>query len=704
MDNAANSGAGSAETVTSAAGKVTFRDIANAPDGQARETLIAALVARMTLSEKVEQMSGSMPLRQMIRRYNETTYDSGANDRLGIPAIRFTDGPRGVALNRSTCFPCSMARGASWDPDLEARIGDAIGVEARAQGANFFGGVCVNVLRHPAWGRAQETYGEDPCHIGVMGAALVRGAQRHVMACVKHFAANSIEDSRFFVDVRMDERTLREVYLPHFRACVKAGAASVMSAYNSLNGSPCGHNRRLLRDILKKEWNFDGIVMSDFTFGLKNGRAGLLGGLDIEMPCAIHYGGNLKKLVREGEAPAFAIDEAVTRILRQKARFASVGEPERYKREAVACEAHRQIALEAAEKGMVLLKNAHATLPLNRSSIRRLAVFGELAKMENIGDRGSSAVYPPHVITAFEGIEQAAGPGVKVEFDRGSKPGRARRLASQCDAAVVVAGCTWRDEGEGGLWFLPSGDRKSLYLDKKQEQLILTVAAAAPRTIVVLEGGSAFIMENWIEAAHAALMAWYPGMMGGLAIGRVLFGDASPGGRLPLTIPRSPAHLPDFQNSARRVRYGYLHGYKLLDSRCREPRFAFGHGLGYTSFEFANLQLDKKEYRPDEPIGFSLDAVNTGARAGDAVPQIYIGYRGSKVERPLRELKAFARVTLQPGETRTLRFTLDPLDLAYYNTDQKRWHIEEIVYQVFAGASSREADLPLRDKFRIMGE
>ena len=231
------------------------------------------LLAQMSLEEKIKQMSGDTPfvrgLIQLLVAYNIRSLPAGENVRLSIPAIRFSDGPRGVVMNHSTCFPVTMARGASWDRALEESVGDAIGVEARSQGANFFGGVCINVLRHPAWGRAQETYGEDPYHLGEMGAAFVRGSQRHVMACIKHFAANSIENSRLRVDVRISERTLREVYLPHFKRCVDEGAASVMSAYNKVNGDYCSHNRHLLRDILKKEWGFEGFVMSDFLFSLK---------------------------------------------------------------------------------------------------------------------------------------------------------------------------------------------------------------------------------------------------------------------------------------------------------------------------------------------------------------------------------------------------------------------------------------------------
>ncbi|MEA3440713.1 MAG: glycoside hydrolase family 3 N-terminal domain-containing protein [Chloroflexota bacterium] len=233
------------------------------------------ILSQMTLDEKLAQMTGDSSILRdgwgMLTAYNFTPIPSGENQRLGVPALQFTDGPRGVALNHSTCFPVSIARGATWDIELEERIGDAIGMEARSLGANFYGGVCINLLRHPAWGRAQETFGEDPYHLGEMGAALVRGVQRHVMACAKHFACNSIENARFKVDVQVSERTLREVYLPHFKRCVAEGVASIMSAYNQVNGTYCGHNKHLLRDILKDEWGFAGFVMSDFIWGVRDG-------------------------------------------------------------------------------------------------------------------------------------------------------------------------------------------------------------------------------------------------------------------------------------------------------------------------------------------------------------------------------------------------------------------------------------------------
>jgi beta-glucosidase len=381
------------------------------------EARAGELLSRMTLEEKVGAMCGDEPfwpgMEEMTEEgYNLRPYVAGENPRLGLPGLRFGDGPRGVVLGASTCFPVSMARGASWDPALEERIGDAIGVELRAQGANFFGGVCINLLRHPAWGRAQETYGEDPYHLGEMGAALTRGVQRHAMACIKHFALNSIENARFKVDVRVSERVLREVYLPHFERCVEEGAASVMSAYNKVNGEFCGQNRRLLNETLKEEWGFEGCVVSDFIFGLRNAKAGARAGLDVEMPFANLYPRFLPELVERGDVPMAVIDDAALRTIRQQLRFESVGEPERYSKEAVASEEHRNLAREAAQKSIVLLKNeavdGEPTMPLDPQRLGRLAVIGRLADMPNTGDGGSSMVRPPYVVTPLEGLRAAA--------------------------------------------------------------------------------------------------------------------------------------------------------------------------------------------------------------------------------------------------------------------------------------------------------
>jgi beta-glucosidase len=667
------------------------------------------LLAQMSLEEKIHQMSGDTPpasgFTWLFVGYNRSPIPGGVNLRLSIPGIQFSDGPRGVAMYHSTCFPVSMARGASWDTDLEERIGDAMGVEARTQGANLLGSVCINVLRHPAWGRAQETYGEDPYHLGEMGAASVRGVQRHIMACVKHFAANSIENARFRVDVRMNERTLREVYLPHFKRCVDEGAACVMSAYNKVNGHYCGHNRHLLRDILKNEWEFEGFVVSDFLRGIRNGRAASAG-VDIEMPFTIHFGKRLMKLVQEGEVSEDVIDEAVLRILRQKKRFAQAGEPARYKPLAVVSPAHIALAREAAQKSMVLLKNGrmgdghHRVLPIDAAQVKRVAVIGKLANTPNIGDKGSSMVRPPYVITPLMGFRAAAPQGCEITYRNGSDMDRAADMARKADAVVVVVGYTHRDEGE--YMFHKGGDRDTLTLKRHDEALILRIAAENPRTVVVLLGGSAIITEAWREKAPAILMAWYPGMEGGNALADIIFGKVNPSAKLPCSFPTSESQLTFFDKCATSIEYGYFHGYRLMDREGHAPAFPFGFGLSYTTYAYKNLQLDHDEIGIDDMLRVSVEVTNTGNVAGEEVVQSYVGYEGSRVERPLKELKGFARVHLDPGETRRVVFALTAAQLAYYDEQQASWIVEPITYTVYVGPSSRTEEL-LSAQFCICG-
>jgi beta-glucosidase len=348
-----------------------------------------ALRDQLSLYEKIGLMHGQLPLWPGLAAmmapggYSSRFWAAGEVPRLGIPGIRFTDGPRGVILEGGTTFPVSMARGAAFDPELEERIRDAIGREVRALGGNYFGGVCINLLRHPAWGRAQETYGEDPHHLGALGAALTRGVQRHVMACAKHFALNSMENARFKVDVTVDPRALHEVYLPHFRRVVEEGVASVMSAYNSVNGEWCGQNSELLTGVLKSRWGFEGFVVTDFIFGMRDAKKAALAGQDVEMPFGLLFSRDLQGLVEHGEVPLERVDDAALRILRQQVRFGQGRDALDYGPEVVGCEAHRKLAREAAQKSIVLLKNDGGLLPLR--DIQRLAVLGRLADTPNTG-------------------------------------------------------------------------------------------------------------------------------------------------------------------------------------------------------------------------------------------------------------------------------------------------------------------------------
>ncbi len=646
-------------------------------DDDACEARARALLDQMTLHEKLELLSGDGPLlrglAEMARRYNATPYVAGELPRLGLPGVRFSDGPRGVVMGQATAFPVPMARAASFDPDLEERIGDAIGVECRALGANLYAGVCVNLLRHPAWGRAQETFGEDSHLLGEMGAALVRGAQRHVMACVKHLACNSIENTRLHVDVQIHEDDLRDLYLPHFRRCVDAGAAAVMTAYNRVNGERCGHHRHLVTDVLKGEWGFAGFVMSDFVLGVRSARA-VDAGLDLEMPFRWRFR-SLGRLVRRGRIAAARLDDAALRLVRQQVRFAARtgrdGDADRYSPALVAGGAHRALAREAAARSLVLLRNAplrtgpaagRPALPFDPDEVQSLAVVGRLAAAPATGDHGSSQVRPPAVASVLDGLRAAADRWViDVAYRSGDDADAAGLAAAAADAAVVVAGTTHRDEGERIPGRRGGGDRRVLTLRPADESLIRTVAAANPRTVVVLVGGSAFVTESWREQAGAVLAAWYPGMEGGHAVADALFGLVNPGGRLPCTWPRGAEQLPPFDPDARTARYGPLHGYRLMQATGREPAFPFGFGLSYTTFEYGRLAARAGR---DGSVRLTVPIVNTGTVPGDEVVQVYLDEPLGSDPRPLRTLRAFRRVTLAPGTVEDVTFELGPDVLA----------------------------------------
>jgi beta-glucosidase len=651
-----------------------------------------ALLATMTLEEKLGCLDGDTPFWDGLidgiqGGYYEHPFPAAAVPRLGVPGFAFSDGPRGVVVGHATAFPVSMARGATFDPALEERIGDAIGRELRAVGATFYGGVCVNLLRHPGWGRAQETYGEDPLHVGTMGAALARGVQRHAMACVKHFACNSIENARFKVDVTADERALHEVYLPHFKQIVDAGVASVMSAYNALNGEWCGQHRELLTTILREEWGFDGIVISDFQLGLRDAVRSVEAGLDVEMPYVQQRAQHLPAAIADGTLAVAAVDRGVERVLATLLRFARIVERPG-DRTVLACAEHRALAREAAAASIVLLRNEGAVLPLDPSRIRRLAVVGRLARVANIGDGGSSNVHPPHVVTPLEGL-RAALPGATVEHHDDADPA----TLAAADAAIVVVGYTRHDEGEyiptdmGDLFHLfppmpdeetgtrlreamrrgaaaggmsPGGDRRRLELSEADQALVRAVSRANARTIVVVMSGSAVVMEAWRYDVPAIVQLWYPGMEGGHALADVLLGEVSPSGRLPFAIPTSAAHLPAFDPDATAITYDLWHGQWKLDRDGHAPAYPFGFGLSYTSFELGDATVagDGVERR------VRCTVTNTGRRDAADVVQVYGGLPGSKHERPAWRLLGFARIEVPAGATRAVEIPVSLRTLA----------------------------------------
>lgn len=676
-----------------------------------------ALVQQMTLKEKLGCLDGDTPfwegLVDAIRGgYFEHPYPAAIVPRLGIPGIQFSDGPRGVVVGHNTAFPVSMARGASFDPSLEERIGEAIGKELRAVGATFYGGVCINLLRHPAWGRAQETYGEDPFHVGEMGAALTRGVQRHAMACVKHFACNSMENARFKVDVTADERTLHEVYLPHFRRVVAEGVASVMSAYNSLNGEWCGQNWELLTNILREEWGFDGFVISDFQFGLRDAVLSVQAGLDIEMPYVQQRAQHLPAALDSGALSLANVEQAVERILATLLRFAFVFEGQGDPMD-IACDAHRALAREASQKSIVLLRNEGALLPLDAQRLKRVLVVGRLAAQPNIGDGGSSNVHPPHVVTPLDGL-RAALPDAEILHLDGVDLSAASLAAGEVDVAVVVVGYTHLEEGEyidtkgvpdlfslfppmmdpavgdqlreaiagaresGG--FSEGGDRRSVELAESDEALIEAVAAANRRTIVAIMGGSAVVVERWRHKVPAVLMLWYPGMEGGHALADILLGKGNPSGRLPFSIPTRAEHLPAFDVDASTATYDLWHGQWKLDRDGNAAAYPYGFGLSYTMFQLENCRVDGAG---SERI-VRVTVRNGGSRDGATVVQVFGGMPASRYPRPRQRLLGFARVEVAADSTAVVEIPVSLATLAV--RENGAWVVEPGEYSLVAAS------------------
>ena len=680
------------------------------------------LVSKMTLDEKIEQMTGPgiapMIVPLLVRGENAPVY-AGRNERLGIPPIAFSDGPRGIICGRSTAFPVAMARAATWDLELQRRVGDVIGQEARAQGANYWGGLCLNIVRHPSMGRAEETYGEDPWLTGEMGVAILTAVQRHnVMACAKHFALNSMETARFKNSVEIDERTLREVYLPHYRKAVEHDVASFMSAYNKVRGEWCGENRHLLTTVLREDWGFRGFVTSDWVWGVYDGKRGVHAGLDIEMPGDKVYGDNLKKLVERGEVPQAEVDESVRRVVRTKLLYLTREDPQAYPRSLAGSPEHAALAREVAEKAMVLLKNEGALLPLDRAKVKRIAVVGHLADAANTGDHGSSNVNPPYSTSALKGLQDYLGAGATVLHSDGKDLAEVARVAADADAVVVVAGTRWDEVGEyvtddQGLrpsgpaqkrplviklpfmkepFVMSGGDRVPLSLKPRDLTVIEAASRANKHCVVALVGGSVYTME-WRKDVPAIVMAWYFGMEGGHALARVLFGDVNPSGKMPLTTPKDDSQLPFFDEYADTIEYGPYHGYTLADKKGYEPAYPFGYGLSYTTYAYKNLKVASPRVAPDGRVEVTVDVTNTGSRAGEEVVELYVGFEGSKVERPVKLLRAFAKVALAPGETKTVPLGVAVKDLAWYDAERKAWQVEAMTYRLLVGPSSRGADL-----------
>jgi beta-glucosidase len=685
----------------------------------------------MTLEEKATMLAGSGWM------------ESAPIERLAIPAIKMADGPMGVrawygssAITNSsnpatmvmaTSFPSGETMAATWDPDLVQREGQVIGQEVKALGRDMILGPTVNINRVPLWGRNFEGYGEDPYLTSRLGVAYVRGVQSEgVIPSVKHFAANNEEYERHRIDEQIDERTLHEIYLPAFKAAVEeAGAWSLMSAYNLVNGVHCAENAFLLNDVLRKEFGFKGFVVSDWGSTYST-AATVNAGMDLEMPGGepmtkflarpetLESGGGAGWLtagkvvaaVKAGEITEATLDRNVERILRVIFVSGLFDNPH-VATGIVDTPDQRAVALQGATEGIVLLKNADALLPLDAKKIHSIAVIGPNAGVARTGGGGSSLVRPKQAISPEEGIRAAAGPDVKVTYAlgvgmEGEKPeldgteARAKLrkesadAAAQSDVAIVVVGRYPKLEGE-------SFDVATMDLPPGQDELIEAVEAANPHTIVVLNTGDPVTMTRWIEKTPALLFMGYGGQEGGKALASILFGVANPSGKLPMTMPKHFEDSPSYGHypgEHLKVNYaeGIYVGYRYFDTKKVEPQFPFGFGLSYTNFEYSGLDVHSSRVGGKEPA-VTVTVKNSGSRAGAEVVQLYIHDGHSQIDRPEHELKGFRRVELKPGESKQLEFWLSRQDLSYWSPEKKNWVAEPGTFEVQVGGSSRSIEL-----------
>jgi beta-glucosidase len=662
----------------------------------------SSLIGQLTLEEKASLCLGS------------DFWHTAPVERLGIAAIMVSDGPHGlrtqpeeadhVGISGSvpaTCFPTASALASSWDPELVQRVGAALGREARAQGVAVVLGPGINIKRSPLCGRNFEYFSEDPALSGVLGAAMIDGVQSQgVGTSLKHYAANNQETDRLRVSAEVDERTLREIYLAGFeRAVTEAGPWTVMCAYNKVNGVYASEHAWLLTTVLRGEWGFDGLAVSDW--GAVHDRvAALAAGLDLEMPPNLGVSdAAILTAVRSGQLDEHVLDTAVARVLQLVDRAAANTEPP----PVLDPDAHHMLARAAATECAVLLKNQDRLLPLRPAAGDIIAVIGEFARTPRYQGAGSSQVNPTRVDVALDELRSAVPDQVEIAFAAGYGIGTTDRdeqlgdeavaLASRAEVVVVFLGLPAADESEGF-------DRTHMDLPASQTALLSRLADANPNLAVVLANGSAVRLSEWEQHAKAVLECWLSGQGAGGAAANLLLGTANPSGRLaetlPLRLEDTPSYL-NFPGEAGQVRYGegIFVGYRGYDALDRQVHYPFGHGLSYTSFDYADLSANVTG-RPqdgDLVVNITCRVTNTGDHRGKEVVQLYVGDPEASVARPVRELKAFAKVDLDPGETTAVAFTLTARDLSYWSTRLHDWALEGGEFELAVGASSRDLRL-----------
>ncbi|HEY1115473.1 MAG TPA: glycoside hydrolase family 3 C-terminal domain-containing protein [Chitinophagaceae bacterium] len=686
-----------------------------AQDDAAIHTKVEGLLKQLTLEEKVNMIHAS------------SSFTSGGVPRLGIPELVTSDGPHGVraehgrdweldknVYDSGTYLPVGVCLAATWNPTLGYQFGSVLGREAAFRGKDVILGPGINIIRSPLNGRNFEYQAEDPYLVSRMVVGYIKGVQdQGISACVKHYVANNQEKLRSSINVNMSERALREIYLPGFKAAVtEAGVNTLMGSYNKFRGQWATHNHYLMNEILKKEWGFKGLVMSDWG-SVHNTMEALWNGTDLEMGTDLgmlpnpnygkfFMGDTVVALVKSGKVPEYLVDDKVRRILYVMFKTNMIG-GERKKGQYNTKE-HQLIARKVAEEGIVLLKN-NGVLPLAKK-VKSIAVIGVNADRPQSMGGGSSQVKAFYEITPLQGIKAAAGKGVKITYEPGYTIARnagadaaaiakAAAAAARADVAIVVGGWThgynysvWSDNA----YDAEDTDKPDMNMPFGQDELIKAVLKANPNTVVVLMGGGPIDMTEWEASVKGIVQAWYPGMEGGNALAGVLFGTVNPSGKLPMTFPRKledvPAHkLGQFPGDSVNVHYNddiYV-GYRYYDTYKVDPLFPFGHGLSYTTFQYSNLDIQ----RNGDGATATFTIKNTGKVAGAEVAQVYVRQQKSALPRPEKELKAFEKVYLQPGEEKKVTVALKEDAFRYYNDVLNTWVLEPGTFDVLVGSSSR---------------
>lgn len=690
------------------------------------DAVIDQLISKLTLEEKIGMLHGN------------SMFATGGVQRLGIPELKMADGPLGIReeISRSswapagwtndfaTYYPASGALAATWNPKLAHTFGNSVGQELRARGKDMLLSPAINIVRTPLGGRTYEYFTEDPFLNKSMIVPLVTGLQKNdVMACVKHFAANNQETNRDFVDVQMDERTLREIYLPAFEAAVKeAKAYAIMGAYNKFRGEYLCESDYMLNKVLRDEWGFKGVVVSDWA-AVHSTVKSLKNGLDIEMGTPKPFkdfflADKLIAAVKAGEISEAEIDIHVKRILRALFQVKAMGDTTTRVKGSIATEAHYKDAYNIAAEAIVLLKNEQHTLPLRLDGVKSIAVIGNNATKKNALGGFGAGVKTRREITPLEGLQNRLPKAVTIDYVEGylerydvSNKGntgdvtihgpvtidqldpaqlqQAIEAAKRSDIAIVFAGSNRNYETE-------ASDRSSLKLPFGQEELINKVLDVNPNTIVVLIGGAPYDVAGLKSRAKALVWSWFNGSEGGNALADVLLGNINPSGKLPWTMPKdineSPAHATNSFPGDKTVTYkeGILVGYRWFDTKNIEPLYPFGYGLSYTSFNIGNFSANKKSYNKSETILLKCTVKNTGSRKGAEVVQVYVSNPGSSVMKADKELKAFSKIMLQPGESKIIEMKIKVADLAFYDETKNAWNTEAGEYILRLGNSSRD--------------